>query len=410
MMKNITVLWFQLADAWRAVRAYRLRAVFCTLSVALGVGAITIIVAATEGAYKRAYDMVDRFGPDAMLLFGESEEARATGRRERVITLEDVEALQQAFPTAYLVVPMSSRADMIVSYRSRKHQTRLTGATADYSRSWSWPVTDGRDLTEQDIKGMRNVALIGRTIVQELFPDEDPLGKSIFVRNQAVQVVGILEERGSAGPGHNLDDRIVMPITTAMKKILNEKDRVQAVRLRFVDPKRMEHFEAEVRQFMRKRHQLQEGQPDDFRIVSPREIVKFLVALTGSLVVFIGITGLLSLVVAGFVLANLFLLSVSERIPEIGIRRSVGARRRDILLQFLCEAVALTALGGVLGFGIGVLGGPLLQTIAGFPMHFSWKAFVVGMFMATLVGVVFGLQPARKAAAVHPIEAVRKGS
>ncbi|WP_448381942.1 ABC transporter permease [Desulfosoma sp.] len=402
--------WLRCADAWRAVRAYRLRAVFCSLSVALGVGAISIIVAATEGAYKQAYDMVDRFGPDAMLIFGESEEARATGRREKNITLEDVEALRQAFPTAYLVVPMSSRWDMIVAYRNRKHQTRLTATTADYSRSWSWPVTEGRDLTEQDVKGLRNVALIGRTIVQELFPDEDPIGKSIFVRNVAVQVVGVLEERGSTGPGHNLDDRIVMPITTAMKKILNEKDRVQAVRMRFVDATRMEHFEAEVRAFLRKRHGLQERQPDDFRIVSPREIVKFLVALTGSLVVFIGITGLLSLVVAGFVLANLFLLSVNERTPEIGIRRSVGARRRDILAQFLSEAVILTAIGGILGFGIGVLGGPLLKNVADFPMHFSWKAFAVGMVTATLVGVIFGMQPARKAAAVHPIEAVRKGS
>lgn len=402
--------WLKAADAWRAVRAYRLRAVFCSLSVALGVGAITIIVAATEGAYKQAYDMVDRFGPDAILIFGESEEARATGRREKNITVEDVEALRQAIPTAYLVVPMSNRGDMIVAYRNRKHSTRLTGTTADYSRSWSWPVTEGRDLTEQDVKGLRNVALVGRTIVQELFPDEDPIGKSIFVRNLAVQVVGVLEERGSTGPGHNLDDRIVMPITTAMKKILNEKDRVQAVRMRFVDAKRIDHFEAEVRSFLRKRHGLQEGQPDDFRIVSPREIIKFLVALTGSLVVFIGVTGLLSLVVAGFVLANLFLLSVNERIPEIGIRRSVGARRADILLQFLTEAVTLTAVGGVLGFGIGVLGGPLLKHAAQFPMHFSWKAFAVGMMTATLVGVVFGLQPARKAAAVYPIEAVRKGS
>jgi putative ABC transport system permease protein len=403
-------LWLRCTDAWRAVRAYRLRAVFCSLSVALGVGAISIIVAATEGAYKQAYDMVDRFGPDAMLIFGESEEARATGRREKNITLEDVEALRQAFPTAYLVVPMSSRWDMIVAYRNRKHQTRLTGTTADYSRSWSWPVTEGRDLTEQDVKGLRNVALIGRTIVQELFPDEDPIGKSIFVRNLAVQVVGVLEERGSTGPGHNLDDRIVMPITTAMKKILNEKDRVQAVRMRFVDATRMEHFEAEVRAFLRKRHGLQERQPDDFRIVSPKEIIKFLVALTGSLVVFIGVSGLLSLVVAGFVLANLFLLSVNERTSEIGIRRSVGARRRDILAQFLLEAVTLTAIGGILGFGIGVLGGPLLKNVAAFPMHFSWKAFAVGMMMATLVGVIFGMQPARKAAAVHPIDAVRKGS
>ncbi len=402
-------LGFGILQAIQAIRAFRLRSVFCVISVALGIGAITLIVAATEGAYKRAYDIVDRFGPDAVLILGGSEEMRALGRRERTISLADVEALRNAFPTAYLVVPMTSMGGVTVSYRSRKHRTRITGSTAEYSRSWSWPVVTGRDLTPEDVRSSRNVALLGQRVVQELFPDTDPIGKFFFVRKLAVRVVGILQERGATGAGHNLDDRIVMPLTTMMKKLLNEKHRVYAVRMRFLDQRNIGRHREEIRTFLRKRHRIQKGEPDDFRILSSKEIVRFLVALTGSLVIFIGVTGVISLIVAGFVLANLFLLSVNERVPEIGIRRAVGATRSDILWQFLCEAVFLTLLGGLLGFGIGLAAGPLLKRIADFPIHFSWKAFVLGLSLSLMVGLLFGLQPARRAAAVQPIQAVRQG-
>ncbi|SMC21978.1 putative ABC transport system permease protein [Desulfacinum hydrothermale DSM 13146] len=398
-----------LHQALKAVRAFKLRAVFCIASVALGISAITVIVAATEGAYRRAYEMVDRFGPDAMLVLGGSAEARAIGRRDKTITVQDVEALRQAFPTAYLLVPMSSVREVNISYGNRRHQTRVTGTTEGYSRSWSWPVVDGRDLSEADVKGMRNVALIGAQVARELFANTDPIGKFFFVRNVAVRVVGVLEERGTTGAGHNLDDRIVMPITTAMKKLMNEKTYVNAVRIRFLDARNMGRYRQEVRAFLRQRHGLKPGQPDDFRLLSSEEIIRFLVALTGSLVIFIGITGVMALVVAGFVLANLFLLSVSERSGEIGIRRAVGARRRDILFQFLLEAIALTLVGGLLGFVLGVAAGPLLKLAADFPIYFSWKAFAAGLILSMLVGLIFGLQPARRAAAVHPIQAIRSG-
>ncbi|MCX5851365.1 MAG: FtsX-like permease family protein, partial [Deltaproteobacteria bacterium] len=163
----------------------------------------------------------------------------------------------------------------------------------------------------------------------------------------------------------------------------------------------------ETRQFLRERHRIPEEQPDDFRIFASRDIIKFLVALTGSLVIFLGIVGLISLVVAGFVLANLFLLSVKERINEIGIRRSVGATRRDILFQFLGEAVLITTAGGFIGFLVGVASSYLLQYVAEFPIYFSWKAFVTGLLLSWIIGIVFGLQPARQAANLEPIEAIR---
>ncbi len=397
-----------LGQSLRAVRSFKLRTSFCLVSIALGIASITIIVAATEGAYKKAYDIIDMFGPDSVLVISGSDEARAIGLRPKTITLEDVQAVRDAFPTAYMVVPMSAMLGVDVSFRNNKLQTRILGSTSEYGRAWSWPVVQGSDLSDEDVKGLRNVALIGQYLQRELFGDADPVGKYVQIKGLPVQVVGVLMERGTAPGGDNMDDRLVMPITTLMKKLQNENRYVGLFRVRFQDQPNLNRHAEDLQKFMRQRHRIPDGEPDDFRVISPKEIILFLVAITGSLVVFLGITGVISLVVAGFVLANLFLLSVQERTKEIGIRRSVGARRRDILLQFLGESVVITTAGGVAGFVLGYFSSALLTLIADFPIHFSWKAFAIGLALSCLVGIGFGLQPASRAAHLNPIEAIRQ--
>ena len=391
----------------KAVRAFKLRTLFCLLSVALGISSITVIVAATEGAYQKAFEIVARFGPDSLMVIGGSEQARAAGQRLKTISLEDVEAVKQTFDSAYVVVPMSSMRDATVSYKGQKYQTLILGSTSDYSRAWTWPVIGGSDLTDEDVKGLRNVGLIGQYVAGELFGNEGPVGKYILIKGLPVQIVGVLSERGTSPSGDRLDDRIVIPITTLMRKLQNETKYVSNFRIRFVDQENLYSHLEELRVFLRKRHGIPGEEPDDFTIISPKEIIKFLVALTGSLVMFLGITGIISLIVAGFVLANLFLLSVRERANEIGIRRSMGAKKRDILLQFLFEAVFITTIGGLCGFLLALLSSQLLMSIAEFPIHFSWKAFVVGLLLSWLIGIGFGLQPAKKAAELNPIEAIR---
>jgi putative ABC transport system permease protein len=391
----------------RAVRAFKLRTLFCLVSVALGISSITVIVAATEGAYKKAFEIVDRFGPDSLLVLSGGEEARAVGQRQKTITLDDIEAVKQTFDSAYFVVPMTSMRDVTVSYQENKYQTLVVGSTSDYSRAWTWPVIEGSDFREEDVKGLRNVGLIGQYVSNELFRGENPIGKYILIKSIPVQIVGVLSERGTSPAGERLDDRIIIPITTLMRKLENETKYVRAFRIRFVDQENLSHYVKELRSFLRKRHLTPEGEPDDFTIISPKEITKFLVALTGSLVVFLGVTGIISLIVAGFVLANLFLLSVRERTNEIGIRRASGAKKRDILLQFLFEAVIITTIGGLFGFLIALLSSQLLMLIAEFPIYFSWKAFVVGLLLSWTIGIGFGLQPAKRAADLKPIEAIR---
>jgi putative ABC transport system permease protein len=396
-----------LLQSIRAVRAFKLRTLFCLISVALGISSITVIVAATEGAYKKAFEIVARFGPDSLLVLGGGEEARATGQRQKTITLDDVKSVRETFDSAYLVVPMTSMRDITVSYKENKYQTLIIGSTSDYSRAWTWPVIQGSDFTEEDVKGLRNVGLIGQYIVKELFGDEDPVGKYMLVKGIPVQIVGVLSERGTSPSGDRLDDRIVIPITTLMRKLQNEIKYVSAFRIRFIDQDNLYNYANELGAFLRNRHKVPEGEPDDFTIISPKEIIKFLVALTGSLVIFLGITGVISLIVAGFVLANLFLLSVRERTNEIGIRRAAGAKKRDILIQFLSESVIITTIGGLFGFLIALLSSKLLVSIAEFPIYFSWKAFVVGLLLSWVIGIGFGLQPAKRAADLKPIEAIR---
>ena len=238
----------------KAVRAFKLRTLFCLLSVALGISSITVIVAATEGAYQKAFEIVARFGPDSLMVIGGSEQARAAGQRLKTISLEDVEAVRQTFDSAYVVVPMSSMRDATVSYKGQKYQTLILGSTSDYSRAWTWPVIGGSDLTDEDVKGLRNVGLIGQYVAGELFGNEDPVGKYLLIKGLPVQIVGVLSERGTSPSGERLDDRIVIPITTLMRKLQNETKYVSNFRIRFVDQENLYSHLEELRVFLRKRH------------------------------------------------------------------------------------------------------------------------------------------------------------
>lgn len=393
----------------KAVKAYKLRCVFCLLSVALGISSISVIVAAVEGTFKKAFDLVDKFGPDALLIVGGGEESRAVEMRSKTITVDDVQALKDAFPNAYSVMPMAFVMNATAAYRDKKTLVRIMGATDLFSESWGWPVSDGSDLTANDVKTMKNVCLIGSHVAELLFGSTSPLGKYVLVDNKIyVMVIGVLASRGTTPSGENLDDRIAMPLTTVMKKIQNEIKYVGIIRARFYNQKNLGIYAKEVVSFFRQRHKVPPGEPDDVTVISPTLIFVFLAALTGSLVIFLGISGIISLIVAGFVLANLFLLSVNERTKEIGIRRALGATRGDILVQFVGEAVIITSVGGVVGFVLGFISSRFITLIADFPIYFSFNSFLIGLVLSWIVGIISGLQPARRAAEISPIEAIRK--
>ncbi|EPR35142.1 MacB-like periplasmic core domain containing protein [Alkalidesulfovibrio alkalitolerans DSM 16529] len=389
--------------------AFRLRSLFVIVATGLGIASLTIIVAAVDGAQRKAIEMTDSFGPDAAFVIGGDIFSRALGRRTMSLTWSDVRALRQSLPGAYLVVPLRAVGNISLRYGNRNTTASLIiGATENYATAWNWPLSEGRDLNEEDILRAAKVTILGAEVARDLFGDESPLGKTIQANGTPLTVIGLLSERGlTTGHGVSVDNRLVAPITTLQQRFGLDRQYFRSLRVKFHDVHNMHANVENLRSYLRKLHNLAPGQPDDFTILTADEILKFLSMLRGSLVAFLGVTATVAILVGGFVLANLFYLSVSERAQEIGIRRAFGARSGAIMTQFLCEAVALTLLGALLGQVLGLSLGQLLERLEILEIQLSFKIFLLSMGSAVAIGLIFGLRPARQAAKLDPIQALR---
>ena len=394
--------------AAQALWAYKLRSLFVVAAVALGVASLTLIVASVDGAQRRALEIVRFFGPDAVFVFGGDIQSRAVGQRTLTLTYADARALRTALPAAYLVVPMRGKGNVIVRHGNRKMQLPIVvGATAGYAAVWNWPLSEGRDFTREDVERGAKVGLIGDTPARELFGSTSPVGRTVFIDNLPVQIIGRLAYRGLSGGGGSVDERIILPITTLTQRFNLDRKYFRALRVKFHSPQDMPAHVANLRSLLRHLHHLGPGAKDDFSILTAEEILKFLSLFKGGLLLFLGMTAVVAVVVGGFVLANLFYLSISERRGEIGLKKALGAKRQAILAQILIEAVILTLLGGVCGMTLGMAMGQLLSRLGILQILFSWKVFFLSLAAAVLIGVLFGLKPARQAAALDPIEVMK---
>jgi putative ABC transport system permease protein len=406
------MVWRILGMALGALWAFKLRSFFVVLAVALGIAALTIIIASVDGARRKALEIVEWFGPDAVLVFGGNIETRAVGQRTLTLTWDDAQSIERSLPGTYMVVPMRSKSSVTLRFENRNMVTPVVvGATADYAQAWNWPLAEGRDLTEDDVKHSAKVCIIGDYPAKELFGDESPIGQVILVQDLPVQVIGRLAYRGfSPGSGGvSVDDRIIMPLSTLTQRFHLERRFFRALRVKFIEPELMDDHMENLRSLLRYKHKLKPEDPDDFSILSASEILKFLTMITGGIMVFLGITAGAAIVVGGFVLANLLFLSVSERQQEIGLKKAMGATSAAITVQFLSEAVLLTLVGALIGIGIGVGMGQLLAKLGFLEIQLSVKLFVLALLAAIVIALVFGLKPARKAASLDPIEALRGG-
>ncbi len=393
--------------ALAAVWAYKLRSLFVVLGVGFGVASLTLIVTAVDGAERKAVEIVEWFGPDAALVFGGNFKKQAVGMRLNTLTQDDLRGIQQSLPGAYLVVPMRIKQDVPLKYQDASvPATLVVGSTEGYASAWNWPLVEGRDLSEEDVRLGARVALIGDKPARELFGEASPVGRTFMLDKFQVQVIGRLKYRGAAGGGNDIDDRVILPITTLTARFNLDRRYYMALRIKFLEPGRMASHAENLRSYLRMSHRLEPSQDDDFSIITADEILGFLSAFKGGLVAFLGVTAAAAMTVGGFVLANLFAISVSERSREIGLKKAVGATSRDILLQFLMEAALLTLVGGLVGLGLGLGLGQLLTRLGVLQILFSWKAFSLSLVSAVAIGVVFGLKPARQAASLDPIAAL----
>ncbi len=396
-----------LTQAIEAILSYPLRSFFCIFGISLGIISITLIVASTDGANYKANQLLSDFGPDSMIIFGGHEQQRAARLRLNTITLQDMAEIKNKIDGCYETIPMIAMRNTLVSYENNKWQTLIIGSTQDYFTSWGWRIAKGSAFTEKEIFNYDNVAVLGADVVEKLFnSDADKaLGKTILIKNKPVRVIGVLKERGTGFGSFRLDDRIIMPIDTVMRKYLKEYKYISALRARFHGD--LDQKIKDVKALLRIRHNLKGEMVDDFTIRTAEDAKKFLLVLQGTLVLFLGITGGVALIVGGFVMANLFMISVQERRKEIGIRRAFGAKRGHIILQFLLEAVLLSLMGSVLGLMLGYLIGLGLSIYTSIPIMFSYKIFWLASLTAAIVGIIAGLVPAKKAAMLDPVDAIR---
>lgn len=394
--------------ALAAVWAYKARSLFVILGVGFGVASLTLIVTAVDGAERKAVELVEWFGPDAALVFGGNFKKRAVGARMNTLTQDDIRTISQSLPGVSLVVPMRSKSDVPMRYQDNNLPGSLVvGATENYAQAWNWPLVEGRDISAEDVRMGARVALLGDKPARELFGDESPVGRTFQLGKFQVQVIGRLKYRGASGGGGEVDDRIIIPISTLTSRFNLDRKFYRAMRIKFLEPERMADHVENLRAFLRMNHNLTPTDDDDFSIITADEILKFLSAFKGGLVAFLGVTAAASMTVGGFVLANLFSISVSERSREIGLKKALGATQNAILIQFLLEAAVLTAIGGLVGLGLGLGLGQLLTRLGILQILFSWKVFFLSLGSALAIGLVFGIKPARSAAQLDPIAALR---
>jgi len=383
---------------------YRGRVVFSFSGVALGILSICVIITTIEGANKKAHDIFEILGPDSIMIFGGGERQRAARVRINTLTFRDADLLQR-IEGIYDLMKVYQVRNITMRYRDRNWQTQVVGSTTNYFESMSWGFQVGSVFTNDDYANLEAVCVIGSKVYDELFKGEDAVGKVILIGKLPTKVIGVLEERGGSTGGPNIDDRVIMPLTTVTSRIANEKRYLSMLRLKTDrDPDKTVE---DVRTVLRNNHGLQGTADDDFTIRSSKDILKFVTVISGSLFLFLGTASVVALVVSGFVLANLFYLTIQERRKDIGIRRAYGASRRGILLSFLFESILITLMGGIAGILLSVILGGTFEKLFDIPMLFSYKVVVFALCFSFLTGLLSGLRPALRASRIEPIEAIR---
>jgi putative ABC transport system permease protein len=383
---------------------YRGRVAFSFAGVALGILSICIIITTIDGANKKAHDIFEVLGPDSIMVFGGGERQRAARVRTSSLTFRDAESLQR-IEGIYDLMKVYQVRNVMMKYERRKWQTQVVGSTTNYFESMAWRFQVGSVFTGEDYANAGAVCVIGAKVYNELFQGENALGKAILVGKLPAKVIGILEERGGSMGGPNIDDRVIMPLTTVMGRIANEKRYLGMMRLK--TNRDIDKTVEDVRTVLRNNHGLRGTADDDFTIRSSKDIMKFVTVISGQLFLFLGIASIVALVVSGFVLANLFYLTIQERRKDIGIRRAYGASRRGILLSFLFESIIVTLMGGIAGILLSVILGGTFEKLFDIPMLFSYKVVVFALLFSFLTGLLSGLRPALRASRIEPIEAIR---
>ena len=394
--------------ALRALRRNKMRSTLTALGIIIGVASVVAMVALGNGAQARIESQISSLGQNLLTIFAGSRRAGGVNSglgSASALTLEDADAIRREVPDVVAVSPEDTTSAQAIA-NGRNWSTTIAGESPEYLEIRDWKLTAGSMFTARDVRSGAKVAVIGSETAHELFGPLNPVGQTVRVKNMPFVIIGLLESKGTGMGGQSQDDRIIIPYSTAMRLLTGDKY-LRSINVQISDSDRMEAAEQEITSLLRQRHRLPAGRENDFSIFNQKEISDTVGSVSAIITLLLGAIGGISLLVGGIGIMNIMLVSVTERTREIGIRIAVGAQPADILLQFLIEAITLSLLGGTIGVLLGVGASDLVGRLTTFVPIVSTGSILLAFGVSCAVGIFFGFYPARKAALLNPIDALR---
>ena len=397
-------------EAWRAMALNGLRTGLTMLGMVIGVGAVVLMLAVGDGARHTVNEQIRAMGSNLfMILSGASTSSgvRMGSGTKPTITIADAEALAK-LPSLDGVAPVQSQTAQL-AFGASNWSAQVYGVTPEFLRVRDWALEAGQGISDTDVRSAARVVVLGQIVKKELFGGEDPIGQTVRIKNLPFTVVGVAVGKGQSLSGRDQDDVAFVPLTTAQSKLFGVPfpGTVGFIMARAKSSELMDEAEAEIRQALRQRHRLLDREDDDFTVRNLSSTAETAATTARILTVMLGTIASISLVVGGIGIMNIMLVSVTERTREIGVRMAVGARRRDILLQFLLEAVLICGIGGTVGVLVGIGGAWMVSDLAGMTVVVSGTAILLAFAFSAATGIFFGYYPAHKAAQLQPVEALR---
>jgi len=402
-----------LSIAMQALRVNKMRSILTMLGIVIGVAAVIAMIAIGGGAQQRLQEQIASLGSNLLIVVPGSiiqSGARLGAGNAQTLTEQDARAITTEIPDVAFAAPLT-RSNAQVVFGNTNWATNINGVYNDYFDVREWNLAEGRFFDQGEITRFGKVAILGKTVSSQLFGEDNPVGQVVRIRGIPFEIIGLMESKGQSSQGQDQDDVIFVPLTTGRNRLFGEPRgriaRVGTIMIKAQEGSDTQEVEARITELLRQRHRIQTGMENDFQVRNLTEILKTQEAASKVMSMLLAAVASVSLLVGGIGIMNIMLVSVTERTREIGLRLAVGARGRDIMMQFLVEAMTLATLGGAIGVLLGVLISWLVAYIAGWSISLNLLSIIFAVGFSAAIGIFFGYYPAKKAAKMQPIEALR---
>lgn len=392
--------------AWASLIANKLRSLLTMLGIIIGVAAVIALVSIGNGVKQDIEDSISSLGSNLLVVLPGAPRtpgARSSQGSMKSLKISDYEAIAK-LEGVKAASPMTN-GSYVVIYQNKNWTTSVAGVNSNFQDVNNWTMTSGRFFSDKNVQNRERVAVVGQTVVKNLFADEDPVGKEIRVKNIPFRVIGVLKSKGNGTMGNDQDDTVLIPYTTSMERV-EGIDYLRRVYVVAKDDGGIDRLQADIENLLRVRHNIKDTNLDDFNIQNMKSIMETVAQTTGTFTLFLGAVAAISLVVGGIGIMNIMLVSVTERTREIGVRKALGATYSVIVTQFLIEAVVISLMGGFIGIAFGIGASKVIGMVSGMSPIVSVPTIIMSFAFSMAIGLIFGIYPARKAAKLNPIDAL----